>query len=323
MTFDSASAEPQHSTKFSSDVLEFPQPPIGPLEPPVRTRVPPMVLTDPAILNALRTIERYRASASPIVPLDAIAEQAGLSLHHFQRRFSTIMGETVGGYARRLRLETAAMLLKMTETPILQTAVAVGYNSTEAFSRAFQRHFGHSPSQYRTWSQAAAVQPEAHEYALAQNVHADSRDNLNLLAVRFFGSHARVGEYWQTFAKLLNDAGIDARGKRVFGMSLDNPDITARGLMRYDCAIEAPGQLSASQQDGPFSVLSLPRTRVARTRHHGPYNSVFSSYRALIIWVSEKGQQFADGPALEIYEELPWRDGLDKANSFAVELAIL
>ncbi len=315
--------EPTRNENSIAGALEFSQPSIGPLEPPLRTRLPPMLLDDPAILNALRAMEGYRASALPIVPLEAVAAQAGLSLHHFQRRFSAVMGETVGAFARRQRLETAAMLLKMTETSVLQIAVAVGYNSTEAFSRAFLRQFGHGPSQYRVWSRAAATPSEPHEYELARHVSADSRNTLNLLAVRFFGSHARVGEYWQAFARLLEEAEIDTRGKRFFGISLDDPQITPRGLMRYDCAIEAPQPMPASLHGTPFSAMSLPRSRVARARHRGPYHTVFSSYRAIIIWVSEKLQQFGDAPGLEIYDELPWRAGLDQPDNFAVELAIL
>ena len=315
--------EPPRSRKTASDALEYPVPPTGPLVLADRSRLPPLMPTDPAILNALRAIEGDRASALPIVPIEEIAAQAGLSVHHFQRRFSAVMGETVGAYARRLRLETAALLLQMTPTPILQTAVAVGYNSAEAFSRAFQRQFGLAPTEYRTWARAAATQPGPEDYERAQRVHADSRDSLNLLAVRFFGSHARVGEYWQAFAGLLADAGIDARGKRVYGMSLDNPEITPRGLMRYDCAIEVPPDLPATVKGAPFSALTLPRTRVARVRHDGPYHSVFASYRAIIIWVPEKRQQFADAPALEVYESLPWRQGLDQPAPFAIELAIV
>jgi AraC family transcriptional regulator len=305
------------------EILELPVPPIGPAPPAGRKRMPPMMPTDPVILNALRAIERERVSALPIIPIEAIAAKAGLSLHHFQRRFSAVMGETVGAYVRRQRLETAAILLQMTPTPILQTAVAVGYNSAEAFARAFQRQFGRSPSDYRAWSAGAALQPGPLERQRAEHVVADWRDAIDLLAVRFFGSHARVGEYWSAFAKLLAEAGIEPRGRRFFGMSLDNPEITPRGLIRYDCAIEMPAQLPAALDRLPFSRLTLPRTRVARFRHEGPYLSVFASYRAIIMWVTEKRQQFGDAPAVEAYEGLPWLDGLDEPVSFAIELGIV
>lgn len=311
------------SKNGADEILEFSVPPIGPAPPAGRKRMPPMMPTDPVILNALRAIERDRVSALPIIPIEAIAEQAGLSPHHFQRRFSAEMGETVGAYVRRQRLETAAILLQMTPTPILQTAVAVGYNSAEAFARAFQRQFGRSPSDYRAWAATAAVQPGALERQRAEQVGADWREAIDLLAVRFFGSHARVSEYWCAFARLLAQAGIETRGRRFFGMSLDNPEITPRGLMRYDCAIEMPAQLPAALHKLPFSRLTLPRMRVARIFHQGPYLSVFASYRAIIMWVTEKRQQFADAPAVEAYVGLPWLDGLEEPASFAVELGIV
>jgi AraC family transcriptional regulator len=168
------------------------------------------------------------------------------------------------------------------------------------------------------------VQPGAQERERAERVSAEWRNRLDLLVVRFFGSHAQIGTYWQTFGELLAEAGIDASGRRCYGMSLDNPEITPRGLMRYDCAIEVPASLTAGLKAAPFHPMTLPRTRVASIVHDGPYLSVFASYRAIIdVWVPEKRHQYGDGPALEVYEELPWRDGLEQHSTFAIEMPIL
>ena len=60
------------------------------------------------------------------------------------------MGETLGDYLRRRRLERAAVLLRSDPTlPVLNAALEVGFGSGEAFSRAFKAHFGHVPSAWR------------------------------------------------------------------------------------------------------------------------------------------------------------------------------
>ena len=49
------------------------------------------------------------------------------------------MGETLGDYLRRRRLEVAAQrLISQPAVPVLQVALSVGFGSTEAFARAFK-----------------------------------------------------------------------------------------------------------------------------------------------------------------------------------------
>ena len=52
-------------------------------------------------------------------------------------------------FRRRLLLERAAYRLRATETSVIDAATEAGYSSNEAFTRAFARAFGASPSSWR------------------------------------------------------------------------------------------------------------------------------------------------------------------------------
>lgn len=52
------------------------------------------------------------------------------------------------------KMSTAAQLLRQTADSISEIAEAVGYRDTFQFSKMFKQYFGHSPSQYRTLSDA-------------------------------------------------------------------------------------------------------------------------------------------------------------------------
>jgi AraC family transcriptional regulator len=85
-------------------------------------------------------------------PLDlrSLAEVAYFSPYHFHRLFSAWMGETLGDYLRRRRVEVAAMrLAAQPRLTVLQTALSVGFGSAEAFTRAFNARFGCSPTAWR------------------------------------------------------------------------------------------------------------------------------------------------------------------------------
>lgn len=83
------------------------------------------------------------------ITLDRLAEVAELSKFHFLRQFDQVVGMTPGAYLRTLRLCQAARLLRTSETPILDIALAIGFADHPSFSRAFARYMGLTPSEYR------------------------------------------------------------------------------------------------------------------------------------------------------------------------------
>jgi AraC family transcriptional regulator len=93
-------------------------------------------------------------------PLDreTLAEVAGFSIPHFHRIFTAHVGESAISYVRRIRLERAGRKLRMGAVDITEVALAAGYDSHAAFSKAFKQHFGLSPSEFRQLGCWAATQ---------------------------------------------------------------------------------------------------------------------------------------------------------------------
>ncbi|MCP4314875.1 MAG: AraC family transcriptional regulator [Hyphomicrobiales bacterium] len=82
--------------------------------------------------------------------IERIARHAHLSPFHFQRLFMAHMGETVGGYVSSRRLEYAARRIRQApDDKMIAIALDCGFETPSAFSRAFRRHFGCTPSQFR------------------------------------------------------------------------------------------------------------------------------------------------------------------------------
>jgi len=78
-----------------------------------------------------------------------LAAVAGFSVPHFHRIFTAYVGENIAGYVRRVRLERAGRKLRMGAVDITEVALAAGYDTHAAFSRAFKQQFGLSPSEFR------------------------------------------------------------------------------------------------------------------------------------------------------------------------------
>lgn len=86
------------------------------------------------------------------VNVDALASQMALSTSQFRYRLKAITGETPQGYITNIRMQKARHLLanNSPQTTILDIALSCGYEDQGAFTRAFKRFFGITPSEYLT-----------------------------------------------------------------------------------------------------------------------------------------------------------------------------
>ena len=88
--------------------------------------------------------------------LETLARRACLSPRHFARRFKQTFGGTPAAFVENLRLDDARRRLTERTQTIESVAAAVGFQSDDAFRRAFQRRFGVKPSSYRNRFDARA-----------------------------------------------------------------------------------------------------------------------------------------------------------------------
>jgi AraC-like DNA-binding protein len=80
---------------------------------------------------------------------DDLASRAFLSRWHFDRLISAAAGEPPAAFRRRVLLERAAYRLVTRAAGILEIGLEAGYASNEAFTRAFRRAYGLTPSAWR------------------------------------------------------------------------------------------------------------------------------------------------------------------------------
>jgi len=78
-----------------------------------------------------------------------LAARACMSPFHFQRVFNRVAGENCGELVRRMRLERAAWQLQTTSDRIADIALRAGFDSQEAFARAFRCAYGSPATEFR------------------------------------------------------------------------------------------------------------------------------------------------------------------------------
>ena len=121
--------------------------------------VPWTVLSTEDSLSARQRAERIFAVTDYVqrnftrkLLLGEIAEREKLSLSYLSHFFKDTMGVTFQDYLNSTRFEYACGLLEKTDRSILDISVSSGFSDVRYFSNMFRKHFGCSPSSYRSGS---------------------------------------------------------------------------------------------------------------------------------------------------------------------------
>jgi AraC-like DNA-binding protein len=103
-------------------------------------------LKDPPMATALRLIHEQPEKPWTV---EALAQRVTMSRSAFAERFTRLVGEAPLGYLTRWRIQKAAHLIRERDATLGAIARGVGYATESAFGKAFRRHMGTSPGEYR------------------------------------------------------------------------------------------------------------------------------------------------------------------------------
>lgn len=106
--------------------------------------------TAPAGRSALQEVQRFIATH----PADDhsvahLAARAGLSARHFARLFQSEVGVTPAAFVEEARVAAARRKLENGREPPKQVAALCGFANADTLRRAFMRHVGVTPAEYR------------------------------------------------------------------------------------------------------------------------------------------------------------------------------
>ncbi|HWW97905.1 MAG TPA: helix-turn-helix domain-containing protein [Edaphobacter sp.] len=99
-----------------------------------------------------RICEYIHSNLDQNISLEALAEMAGLSTHHFARAFKQTVGMPPHGYVLQRRIEHAQKMLRNTDLPMSEIALSAGFSDQSHLARHFRRITGMSPGVVR-WEQ--------------------------------------------------------------------------------------------------------------------------------------------------------------------------
>lgn len=275
--------------------------------------------------RVLRVLVYIQGHLDDAISLEDLAAVAHFSPYHFHRVFRGMVGESVMGHVRRLRLERAAHRLKFGDQPITRLAFEAGYETHEAFTRAFAAMFGEPPSRFREHHRTRPDHPApsgvhyspdgpldhfrpVRSASPPLNARTDRLPPTRVAFVRHTGPYAEVGHAWGRLFAWAGPRRLVDRTTRILGIVHDDPEVTPPDKVRYDAGIvvsagfRPEGEIGVQEVGGEYAVCE----------HRGAYETIGDTYARLCgEWVPGTGRELHSGPAIEVYRNSPREVGRD------------
>ena len=221
------------------------------------------------------------------------------------------MGETPRRHVERVRLERAAYKLAVTEERIVDVALSVGFDSHEAFTRAFRRWSGRTP---RAWRQAAKAGQAARlernrnfqgDGCSFSEVWFEARPPTAVLAIRRLGPYGELNApevrapLWRRIAAWAAARGL-VLGAERWGLFPDDPTLTPPELQGADLCIPIPRPVPG---DPRVRCLELAGGLYGKIGHLGPGQTLIQGYRQLADAIRRSPYAFREAPPVQVFFE--------------------
>jgi len=260
-------------------------------------------------------IDFVEAHLDTDIALQDVAKAAGLSQWHFQRVFRALTNETLKTYIRSRRFAKALDQLLSTKMPILDIALAAGYETQESFTRAFKACFRITPGQYRAFgSRSLFVKKVEVDADYLRHIHRNvslvpevyEQPAMQLVAMRtlFYGIDSeknnlakKLPPLWASFLARLSEVPHAVHGV-CYGVV--SPVHDASDQLQYFAAIEVS---QTAALPGGMQALQVPGARYAKFGHQGPAQSIDNTVNYIYSsWLLSSGTTHSGGVDLEVYD---------------------
>lgn len=281
-----------------------------------------------------KVIDYVNNNLNKSISLEELASVAFFSPFHFHRIFVAVTGETVNNFTNRIRNEKAARLLKFSKKSVSEISMECGFSSTSTMSRLFKQYFEISPSGYRKGGQIKNSKIRKESYPIIEyhcNMTAKQLEKKFPVQIKKFPrrriAYIRVMDAFKEgivlkafedliqWAKKMNLFQLET----IFGMSMDDPEVTPKEKYRYEVCITIPEKYKVDT-DGFIQTTTLPECKYAVTTVSGDLNLAAAAINYLFDnWLINSLYECEPQHGLEVFLD---KENICNWNHFDLELCI-
>lgn len=270
--------------------------------------------------NAINYIESHLQDK---IDYSKVAQAACCSLYHYQRMFSYMANIPLTEYVRRRRMTLAAFDLQNSAIKIIDLALKYGYDSPEAFTRAFQILHGVTPSMARRHGIPMKAYPRISFQITIKgdnemNYKIEQKDAFEVYGIeRIFNTISgenlkKVPEFW---LEMLNNGEYDKLAKSA-GKKIEKKGLCAiNAICGYNDTNDTtfPYMLFTMKTDQSktesYKIVTVPAScwAIFKTEPHTIEETSVEIQklvgRVYTDWLPTSNYQKLDGYELELYYE--------------------
>ena len=216
----------------------------GKVNPKIYTdlcRMKKMLTTEESYRQRIELVMQYiKENIDKEIDIPTLSAVFGFSPFHFHRIIKAYTGESIGAFVVRQRVETAAKLLLYSNMSISDIAYKIGYNVPTSLNKAFVKHYGISPTQYRR-SRKPTIEKSTvyNKHVGIEKYSVIELPTTNIIYVGSRGSYQNR-DYHATYQKLLDELSIQNKLTdtiRYLGIFYNDTNVTCENNLYSEICI--------------------------------------------------------------------------------------
>ena len=207
-------------------------------------------------------------------------------------------------------MEKAAQYLKYADLGVSDIAYEVGFEDRAAFSKAFKKKYGYSPSAFRTSNQALwemHQQPKLQDdFTNRKKIEFDIKflPDFEYLFLEYRGDYEDISAIEEASNHVYNyvkDKDILTNRSVFMTEIVDDSEISDSIHLRYNVGFILDRPLKF-ELDGLFRIKKHKRQKYAKFTHKGTYQNYFDFFKKIYAyWMLDVALELEDLPTLEFY----------------------
>lgn len=259
------------------------------------------------------TVEYINNHLGEEIDLNTLAEIAGFSPFHFHRIMRAFLGEPIGAFIMRMRVETAAKLLRYTDIPVQEIAWRVGYEVPSSLSKIFKQFYQVSPNEYRNNKNHIIMKPVLPKPELKLKAPRIAElETKKAIYIRLTGNYMDndYGGTWTRLWAYVKEQKLFSAGIEHICIYHDDPQVTESDRLRTDICLVLK---NPAVPKGEIGIKEINGGKYAVFLYQGAYSYLNAVYdRIYSQWLPTSGYKLGTSDCFEKYLNHPDRTAPEK-----------
>lgn len=233
--------------------------------------------------------------------LKKLSNIAFISKFHFHRLIKAYLGEALGTYVSRVKIETSAKLLKYSDHSITEIAYKIGYETPTSFNKSFKKTFGISPSQFRENPSFSFknLKQLKNKSKFKLKITNEYIADILILTNQSKGltSNDERNRLWKKLIEFASKNGLMNESTCMYGITWDDPSVTSLKNLRYDACISIDNKTQT-----PFTIKQINKGNYLCFTYQGDYKYLGDVYDQIFKdYIIEENILLRETPLFEQY----------------------